>query len=65
MYPCELDGYVKPIRCARLYRVGEPDYSMTRARFLTLAEIFRGVRVFFLLTTHDKGAVTTIDQRWR
>ena len=55
MYPCELDGYVKPIRRARLYRVGEPDCSMTRARLLTLAEIFLGVKDFFAYSSRQRG----------
>ena len=42
MYPCVPDNYVKPVRRALLYPVTEPDRSMTRVRFLALADIYLG-----------------------
>ena len=42
MYPCAPDNYVYSLRRARLYPVTEPDRSMTRARFLALADVYLG-----------------------
>ena len=55
MYPCELDGCVQNLQRARLYRVGEPDCSTTRARFLTLAQVSLGVRAFFAYNSRHRG----------
>ena len=43
------------LRRARLYRVKEPDRSMTRSRFLALADIYLGEEVFFWLKSRERG----------
>ena len=56
------------LRRARLYRVMEPDRSMTRARFLALADIYLliGEEAFFSGLSHESGVIAMIDhQRWR
>ena len=60
MYPCALD--MSNLRRALLYRLAQPYCSMTRARFLTLADHYLGVGAFF---SHENGAITTTyHQRW-
>ena len=47
MYPCEVDGYVKPTTCTIVRSRGARLQNDTSARFLTLVEIFLGVIAFF------------------